>query len=111
MKLFYMINIGYHLGQTIRHLVLDRTNDYLEMLLHHLVTLYLLFGSYMINLWECGAIIAYLHNVSDILGHLTKCLGQTTYDKITIPAFICMMGVWFWTRNIMLAYCTYNVWV
>ena len=75
LKLFYMINTGYHLGQTFKHFYVDRTNDFLEMLLHHLVTLYLLFGSYMINIWECGAIIAYVHDLSDILGHLTKCLG------------------------------------
>jgi len=106
-----MINTGYHLGQTIKHFAVDKSNDYLEMMLHHLVTLYLMFGSYMINIWETGAVIAYLHDLSDMWGHLTKCLGQTTHDKITIPAFMIMMCFWFWTRNIMLGYCTYHVWV
>ena len=88
----------------------ERSNDCIEMALHHMCTLYLLMGSYMFNIWECGCIIAYLHDLSDIMGHLTKCMGQTTYDKITIPTFIMMMILWFWTRILVFPYCFYNIW-
>ena len=95
----------------MKMLVIDRTNDVIEMTLHHTVTLYLLFGSYMINIWECGCIIAFIHDLSDIMGHLSKCMAQTTKDKVTIPTGILMMILWFYTRILMLPYCIYNVWV
>ena len=80
-------------------------------MLHHTVTIYLLVGSYLINIWECGAIISYIHDASDILGHLIKATGQTNLDFITYPGFFTMMGVWFYMRNLMLPFCIYHVWV
>lgn len=82
----------------------------MEMMLHHTVTIYLLVGSYLYNVWECGAIISFIHDASDIFAHFTKAIGQTTLDIITIPAFIMMMGVWFYLRNIMLPFCIYHSW-
>jgi sphingoid base N-palmitoyltransferase len=87
-----------------------RQSDYVEMLLHHSVTIYLLFGSYFINIWECGAIIALLHDITDIPAHFAKAFGQTKLDIVTIPIFLFMMVIWFYCRNMMLPYCIYHVW-
>ena len=94
----------------IEHTIGKSQSDYVEMLLHHSVTMYLLFGSYFINIWECGATIALLHNITDIPAHFVKAFGQTTLDVITVPLFLFMMGVWFYCRNILLPYCIYHVW-
>jgi len=48
------------------HICYNRKNDFVEMILHHSVTIYLLVGSYMFNLWEGGAIISFIHDASDI---------------------------------------------
>ena len=80
------------------------------MLLHHSITIYLLFGSYFINIWECGIVISYLHDVADILGHFVKTFSQTKLMCVTVPVFFSMMAVWGWHRNIMLPFCIYHVW-
>jgi len=75
LKEYYILSTSYHFGQLMKHVLGKRQNDFVEMMLHHTVTIYLLVGSYLYNVWECGAIISYIHDASDIFGHLTKCLG------------------------------------
>jgi hypothetical protein len=55
-------------------------------------------------------VISLLHDASDLIVDVAKCLGQTTLDFLTIPAFLLMMATWFYLRNLMLPYCTYHVW-
>jgi very-long-chain ceramide synthase len=94
----------------MKHILGKRQNDYIEMMLHHTITIYLLFGSYLYNIWECGAIISLIHDASDVPGHLSKAFIQTTLDKITIPLSLFMMAAWFYLRNLMLPFCIYHVW-
>ena len=66
LKEYYMICTSYHSSRMLHHFIYNRTNDFVEMTLHHSTTLYLLIGSYCFNVWECGAIISFLHDASDI---------------------------------------------
>jgi hypothetical protein len=50
LKEYYMSCFSYHLGMLIKHIVAKRQNDFVEMALHHSVTIYLMFGSYMFNI-------------------------------------------------------------
>lgn len=75
LKEYYILSTSYHFGQLAKHVISKRQNDYVEMLLHHSITIYLLAGSYIVNVWECGAIISYIHDASDIAGHITKAMG------------------------------------
>jgi len=67
--------------------------------LHHLVTIYLLGGSYILNLWECGTIIAYLHDLSDVPAMLTKVSSNTVYNNISVIFFSITIIAWIWIRN------------
>ena len=49
LKEYYLICTSYHLGQMGSHLLFNRTNDFIEMILHHTITLYLMVGSYVFN--------------------------------------------------------------
>ena len=74
LKEYLLVTMGYHVGGLINHFVSVRRNDFLEMALHHIVALYLFGGCYMFNLWEGGSVIAFLHDIADIFGNLTKTL-------------------------------------
>ena len=65
LKEYYLMVSTYHVHSIIHHLMSKRENDFVEMLFHHSITLYLMFGSYMMNVWECGAVISFLHDVPD----------------------------------------------
>ena len=102
--------MGYHVGGLINHFVSVRRNDFFEMALHHIVALYLFGGCYMFNLWEGGSVIAFLHDIADITGNLTKTLTNTNYDTATAVVFVTTMIVWFYTRCFLLATYIYSIW-
>ena len=76
-----------------------KKNDFIEMGLHHLVTIYLLGGSYILNLWECGTVIAYLHDLSDVPGMVVKIFSNTVYNKVSVVCFFITIATWMWVRN------------
>jgi hypothetical protein len=71
------------------------------MTLHEVVTIYLYGGCYLMNFWEIGAVISWLHSVSDILIMVTKTLSQTKYGMTTAVVFLVEMMIWFYTRLIV----------
>tara|TARA_B110000503_G_scaffold24651_1_gene38931 strand:+ start:212 stop:694 length:483 start_codon:yes stop_codon:yes gene_type:complete len=79
LKEYYMCGISYHVGKLIIHFVNKRENDFIEMGLHHTVTLYLLVGSYLYNVWEVGAVICFLHDLTDAIGSSCKVSSQTNF--------------------------------
>lgn len=69
LKLYYMIQTGYHLQSLLYMVFLSPIrNDFIEMLLHHLVTLVLIVGSYLANYSAFGALVAFLHDIGDVSG-------------------------------------------
>jgi hypothetical protein len=107
LKEYYMCGISYHLGKLLIHFTNQRENDFIEMGLHHTVTIYLMFGSYMYNVWECGAVICFLHDVTDAIGAACKVTSQTDMYKVTIPIFGGILISWGWIRNIVFPHMIY----
>ena len=103
--------MGYHVGGLIFHFLEARRTDFLEMLLHHTVALYLYGGSYMMNVWETGAVIAYIHDLSDISVSLIKILAETSCKKPLAVVVVLHMMLWFYVRNLVYPYLIYLCWV
>lgn len=105
-KLYSLVTMGYHVGQLLTHLVNAAAstkvkNDFAEMALHHLLTLYLYFGNYMSNKWPMGCMIAYCHDIADIWINACKVSSETKYKKLTVFILLQVMVVWAWTRLIV----------
>ena len=107
LKEYFMCGISYHLGKLIIHFINPRENDFIEMGLHHTVTIYLLFGSYMYNVWEIGAVVCFLHDFTDCLGCATKVADQTGKMHILMPLFISVLASWMWIRNLVFPHMIY----
>ena len=59
---WFMFSSGIFLGELVRHVCWDeRRSDFGEMLIHHLATVFLVFGSSFGNLVSIGAVISWLH--------------------------------------------------
>lgn len=110
LKEYYMICTSYHSSRMLHHLIYNRTNDFVEMTLHHTVTIYLLVGSYMFNTWESGAVISFLHDASDIFQHLTKMWTSTTLDSLSVTSAACCITSWAYMRCYILPFCVYTCW-
>ena len=98
MKMYFLVTLGYHAGGLIAHFIVARRSDFLEMALHHFLTLYLYGGCYMGNCLEGGGVIAFLHDIADITANLMKIMVETKYKNLTGCMFVGHMALWAYTR-------------
>ena len=86
------------------------SNDFWEMLVHHIVTLCLYAGMLHSNHLRVGVLVSALHSASDVLLCLSRGLSQIE-TKLTPIVFLCNMFVWVYCRNyafVELAYITFT---
>lgn len=88
LKEYLLIPMGYHLGGFFAHFLNTKKNDFVEMGLHHLVSIYLFGGTYLANQWEGGSVIAMLHDLADITTNIVKILSDTKYKNLAGAYFI-----------------------
>ena len=78
-------------------------SGYIEFLVHHLATVFLVFGSTLAGQTPIGTIISFIHLVSDIPASLVKCVGSTHFDNAAIAIFgLVHMPTWFYWRLVCL---------
>jgi hypothetical protein len=94
-----LILMGYHVGSLINHGIGARRTDFLEMALHHSVSVFLYGGCYLYNAWEIGGVIALIHDIADITTSMIKVIAETDYKYTTVGIFLFHMGLWAYTRN------------
>ncbi len=68
------------------------------MYVHHLVTLFLVGHSYMMQRTQDGVIVMLLHNISDVPTSFVRGLIQTRYMAATVGIGVFMMLSWAYTR-------------
>ena len=90
--------MGYHLGGLLNHMFAKKKhNDFIEMMFHHLVTAYLFAFSYMTNTL-IGAVVALIHDVSDVFVSWTRVWAETNCKRVTAYSFVITQVVWFYSR-------------
>lgn len=99
-----MTMMGYHTASTLNHLLELRNpkSDMFDMLLHHFVAIGLIVFSYLNNYVGPGMYIAFLHDLADLPGSVTKCFSELKFTLATVSAFFTTMAVWFYSRLVML---------
>jgi len=108
--IFYIACSGYHLETMVWHVLGERLSDYVEMLLHHVVTLNLIFFSYMSGFTKIGVLILWLHNWSDIFASGAR---ATAYLWEVFPAtfYLCLLTSWYYFRIFCFSFIIYEVYV
>lgn len=104
--------MGYHMGRLLIHFFgSHRKNDFVEMGLHHIVSIYLFGGCYLFNAWETGAVIAFLHDIADVLTGVVKFLSESVFKTTAGVVFVILMIIWCYTRCLVLPYLIYQIWI
>ena len=83
LKVYYMVNMSYHIEALLSHFIHPAQNDFFEMLLHHFVTLMLSIGSYMTNEWNSGINVMIQMDNGDIFVGVVK-----AFMDFSGPAFV-----------------------
>jgi len=108
MKLYYMANFGWHLEGLLKTLTLDGLRpDIIEMSLHHIVTCYLVGGSYLINYVNVGMTIEWLHDFTDIFISVIRFIMETKWNKMSLIVMPITLTFWFYGRICVFSHIIY----
>lgn len=106
-RYYFTGTMGYHMGSLIHHFFAPKQqNDYIEMMFHHFITIYLYTFSYMSNCL-IGAVVSLIHDITDIFVSWTRMWAETEYKKTTAYSFVFAQFVWVYCRLYWLFQCIY----
>ncbi|ELP88697.1 protein ASC1, putative [Entamoeba invadens IP1] len=99
---YYSFELGYHLHSLIYHMfIVPPRNDFYETLLHHLVTVMLIFLSYFNNCARIGVLVMILHDIVDAIMYAGKALNDVANDYVVVTAF----------SGVLVSYARFRLWV
>jgi len=108
---WFLYTFGIYFGELISHVFIqEHKGDFGEMLIHHLATCFLVFGSAYANQIGIGAVISWLHLASDIPTAGVKLAASThASDFVTVGTFFIVLCGWIFFRLICLPFWIINI--
>ena len=112
LKTYYLLQFSYWLQQALVMLLkLEKPRkDYYELIAHHLVTLWLIGWSYLVNLTMIGTTVFVAMDVPDTWLALSKFINYLNMDELTTPIFAVFIGIWSYFRLYLSAKTLQSVW-
>jgi len=102
MREFYMFELGYYLHAYVATLKQQNRANYVEMTIHHVVTIVLIVYSYFLNsVTRFGIQVFWVHDVCDIFVCSTRLLLDFNSIIPTAISYFILMGLWFFFRLII----------
>lgn len=98
-KSLYLWEASNYLHQLIVVCVEERRSDFAQMMFHHVLTLTLIFGSYVTCFHRIGLMILFLLDPSDILLAAAKLIRYMGYQTLCDAAFTLFMLTWIVERH------------
>ncbi|CCA67019.1 related to longevity-assurance protein LAG1 [Serendipita indica DSM 11827] len=112
LKVYYLLQTAYWTQQfLVLVLKLEKPrSDYAELVAHHVVTLWLIFWSYLVNLTYIGNAVYMTMDVSDVFLALSKIFNYLRMEKTKTVAFAWFTCVWTYTRHYLNILILWSVW-
>ncbi len=107
MKIFYIIQFGKHLGRFFHHSFVRSEGNFYEYALHHGLSTFLIFFSYLMNMWLIGIFVLLIHDISDIVLVLSRVYRDYKNLNKNFLVYLDFAGVivWVFCRIFLLSYC------
>ena len=107
----YQLQIAHYLLELLYFFYRDiKRKDDKEMLIHHIITLILIIGSYHTNLIRAGLYVMYLHDINDVFLQLSKTLVYLNVNEnITNSTFGIFIVSWIYTRLYLYGVLVYDM--
>ena len=100
-KEYFMLQLGYHFHSLIIHVTGKIRNDFMEMLLHHSITVLLVSLAYLMNYLPMSLLILFSHDISDAFVSYTRFLVDTNFKYLTFFVYLFLIISWFYTRLVI----------
>jgi hypothetical protein len=107
MESYYVVELGCYMHQLMWTEV--HRSDAWEMILHHIVTIVLLFSSYMQGLHRVGVVVLFIHDIADIPLELGKCFNYTAktprfkaWAQPTTDTFFAIFAITFFVTRLVI---------
>ncbi|GAA6033082.1 hypothetical protein JCM8097_002934 [Rhodosporidiobolus ruineniae] len=112
LKSYYLLQFSYWLQQMIILVMgLEKPrSDFRELVIHHIVTLWLVGWSYMINLTLIGTSVFVSMDLPDICLAFSKCLNYLDLQRTSEISFAFFMVVWHYMRHYLNLRMLWSVW-
>ncbi|CAD6890513.1 unnamed protein product [Tilletia controversa] len=112
LKAYYLLQAAYWTQQAIVMLLrLEKPRkDYYELVAHHLVTLWLIFWSYLVNMTMCGTTVFVAMDVPDTFICASKILNYLGLDLAATIVFATLIGVWTYFRIYLSSLTLVSIW-
>ncbi|PPQ68014.1 hypothetical protein CVT26_007377 [Gymnopilus dilepis] len=112
LKRYYLMQFSYWLQQlVVLVLGLEKPRkDYLELVIHHFVTLWLVGWSYLINLTYIGNAVYMSMDIPDSFLAFSKILNYIQWDTAKIYAFVVFYAIWTYFRHYLNLVILWSVW-
>lgn len=95
---FIMVQLGFHMQVFVSQAMSSPKKNFIEMFLHHFMTVLLIILAYYMNYIPVSGIVLVLHDFSDIFVTTTRVLLDTPYDKLMLGNYFALMISWVYTR-------------
>lgn len=97
-KIFYFYEISFYINELLTIFFEPKKKDFYQMVLHHFVTLLLMYLSLTVKYMKFGLLILVLHDISDPILELSKILHYLNYEAIANISFFLFTTVFIVTR-------------
>jgi len=102
---YYLLGLAFYTQALLSLLLFDEPrSDYVEYLLHHVVTVFLIAASFYTRIQRYGLIILLLHDVGDIFMNWAKVFKYMgpAWDNLCTSCFVTFAVVFFFSRLVFL---------
>ena len=86
-----------------------KRRGFIEMMLHHLICIFLYGGGYLMNILHSASIVAFLHDSSDICITFSKMFVETHFERINLCFFIANLFSWGLNRLVYFPVLIYEI--
>jgi len=112
LKTYYLLHAAYWTQQfLVLALRLEKPRkDFTELVIHHIVTLWLIGWSYLINLTWIGNMVYMTMDISDVFLAASKATNYLQWTTTGGIIFVIFVGVWIYTRHYLNLYMLWSIW-
>ncbi|CCM04061.1 uncharacterized protein FIBRA_06220 [Fibroporia radiculosa] len=109
-KLYYSLNTAFYMHQILIINAEAHRQDHWQMMTHHVITIFLMIGSYFYNYTRIGCLIMLIMDWCDIFLPLAKMFRYLSFTRLCDATFVFFMLSWVTTRHVLFLLAIKSTW-